>query len=97
MGVLVLAGTPKEIITLLNREIVTIISLPDMRERLVTLGYDPVAGTPEEFAQRIKVEIGTWGKVIRAANIKAEEVRTEIKALVEECRTALRDSADEND
>jgi tripartite-type tricarboxylate transporter receptor subunit TctC len=43
-----------------------------MRERLVTLGYDPVAGTPEEFAQRIKVEIGTWGKVIRAANIKAQ-------------------------
>ena len=58
--------------TLLNREIVTIISQPDMRERLVTLGYDPVAGTPEEFAQRIKIEIGTWGKVIRAANIKAQ-------------------------
>ena len=72
VGVLVPAGTPKEIITLLNREIVTIISQPDMRERLVTLGYDPVAGTPEEFAQRIKVEIGTWGKVIRAANIKAQ-------------------------
>jgi tripartite-type tricarboxylate transporter receptor subunit TctC len=72
VGVLVPAGTPKDIITLLNREIVTIISQPDMRERLVTLGYDPVAGTPEEFAQRIKVEIGTWGKVIRAANIKAQ-------------------------
>jgi len=72
VGVLVPAGTPKDIITLLNREIVTIISQPDMKERLVTLGYDPVAGTPEEFAQRIKVEIGTWGKVIRAANIRAE-------------------------
>lgn len=72
VGVLVPAGTPKDIIKLLNREIVTIISQPDMRERLVTLGYDPVAGTPEEFAQRIKVEIGTWGKVIRAANIKAQ-------------------------
>jgi len=72
VGVLVPAGTPKDIITLLNREIVTIISQPDMKERLVTLGYDPVAGTPEEFAQRIKVEIGTWGKVIRAANIKAQ-------------------------
>ena len=72
VGVLVPSGTPKDIIMLLNREIVTIISQPDMRERLVTLGYDPVAGTPEEFAQRIKVEIGTWGKVIRAANIKAQ-------------------------
>jgi tripartite-type tricarboxylate transporter receptor subunit TctC len=72
VGVLVPAGTPKDIIKLLNREIVTIISQPDMRERLVTLGYDPVAGTPEEFARRIEVEIGTWGKVIRAANIKAQ-------------------------
>jgi tripartite-type tricarboxylate transporter receptor subunit TctC len=41
-----------------------------MRERLATLGYDPVASTPEEFAVRIKSEMETWGKVIKAANIK---------------------------
>jgi tripartite-type tricarboxylate transporter receptor subunit TctC len=42
--VLVPAGTPKSIITLLNREIVNSIARPDMNERLITLGYDPVGG-----------------------------------------------------
>ena len=45
---------------------------PEMKERLATLGYEVVASTPEEFAIRIKTEIETWAKVIRAANIKAE-------------------------
>ena len=72
VGVLVPAGTPKDIISLLNREVVKIIALPDMKARLGELGYDPVASTPEEFAIRIKVEIETWAKVIRAAHIKAE-------------------------
>ena len=43
-----------------------------MKERLVTLGYDPVGSTSEEFARRIATELETWGKVIRAANIKPE-------------------------
>jgi tripartite-type tricarboxylate transporter receptor subunit TctC len=72
VGVLVPAGTPKDIISLLNREVVEIIALPDMKARLGELGYDPVASTPEEFAIRIKAEIETWAKVIRAAHIKAE-------------------------
>lgn len=72
VGVLVPAGTPKDIIGLLNREVVKIIALPDIKARLGELGYDPVASTPEEFAIRIKVEIETWAKVIRAAHIKAE-------------------------
>ena len=72
VGVLVPAGTPKDIISLLHREIVRIMALPDMKARLGELGYDPIASTPEEFATRIKVEIENWAKVIRAANIKAE-------------------------
>jgi len=72
VGVLVPARTSKDIITLLHREIVRIIALPDMRERLATVGFEPVGNTPEEFAAFIKNEIDTWGKVIRAANIKAE-------------------------
>ena len=43
-----------------------------MTARLAELGYEPVASTPEEFAARIKSEIATWAKVIRAAHIKAE-------------------------
>jgi tripartite-type tricarboxylate transporter receptor subunit TctC len=72
IGVLVPAGTPKEIIATLHREIAQIVALSDMRERLVTLGYEPVASTPEEFAQFIKAELAVWGRVIRTANIKLQ-------------------------
>ena len=70
-AVVVPAGTPKDIIALLNREIVAIMTLPDIREHLVTLGFDLIAATtPEAFAARIKAEAEQWGNVIRAAKIK---------------------------
>jgi len=72
VGVLVPAGTPKDIVATLHREIVRIIAQPDMQERLATLGYEPVAGTPKQFAEDIKREIATWTKVIRAASIKTQ-------------------------
>jgi tripartite-type tricarboxylate transporter receptor subunit TctC len=72
-GVAVPAGTPKEIVALLNREIVRSMALPDMKERLATLGFDSIASSPEEFGARIRADSEKWGKVIRAANIKAAE------------------------
>jgi tripartite-type tricarboxylate transporter receptor subunit TctC len=72
VGLLAPAGTPNEIIGAVQREIAGIIALPDVKERLPTLGFEAVASTPEEFASRIKVETEMWGKVIRAANIKPE-------------------------
>src|SRR5262249_11489857 len=42
-----------------------------IKERLAALGFEPVASTPEDMAKQIKVEVEIWGKVIRAANIKA--------------------------
>jgi tripartite-type tricarboxylate transporter receptor subunit TctC len=69
VGVLVPAGTPNEIIGVLHREMVTILALPDVKERLPALGFEVVASTPGEFATRIKAEIESWAKVIRAANI----------------------------
>lgn len=72
VGLLAPAGTPNEIIGALQREIAGIIALPDVKERLPTLGFEAVASTPEEFASRIKLETEMWGKVIRAANIKPE-------------------------
>ena len=71
VGFVVPARTPKEIIGVLNREIVKSMASPDMRERLAMLGNEPVGSTPEEFGRRIRAEIATWGRVIRAANIKA--------------------------
>ena len=72
VGVLVPSGTPQNLIILLHREIVQIIAQPKMTERLIELGYEPVASTPAEFAQRITAEQETWAKVIGAANIKAQ-------------------------
>jgi tripartite-type tricarboxylate transporter receptor subunit TctC len=71
-AVAVPSGTPKEIIFLLNREIIKIMALPEIRERLATLGFDPIASSPEEFGTRIRADSEKWGKVIRAANIKPE-------------------------
>jgi tripartite-type tricarboxylate transporter receptor subunit TctC len=70
-GVVVPAGTPKDIIAFLHREIVRIIALADVKERLAVLGFEPVANTPEEFARLVKREFGSWAEVIRASNIKA--------------------------
>jgi tripartite-type tricarboxylate transporter receptor subunit TctC len=71
-GIVVPAGTPKEIIAFIHREIVSILALPDIKERLAVLGFEPVASTPEEFAELAKVEFAKWAKVIRASNIKAQ-------------------------
>jgi tripartite-type tricarboxylate transporter receptor subunit TctC len=71
-AVILPAGTPKEIVNLLNHEIVQIIALPDMKERLATLGYEPVGNTPDECASQFKTDMAKWAKVIRAAGIKAQ-------------------------
>jgi len=69
---LVPAGTPKEIIIVLHREIMAIIALPDVKERLATLGLEAVGTTPEECAAQMRTEITKWAKVIREAGIRAE-------------------------
>jgi tripartite-type tricarboxylate transporter receptor subunit TctC len=71
VGFVVPAGTPKDVIALLNREIVASLATPEMKDRQAALGNDIVASTPEEFAQRIKDELTIWARVIKAANIRA--------------------------
>jgi tripartite-type tricarboxylate transporter receptor subunit TctC len=71
-GIVAPAGTPKEIVDLLAREIAKSVARPDVRERLAALGFKPVANTPDEFAARIKLEIDKWGKVVRDANLRIE-------------------------
>jgi tripartite-type tricarboxylate transporter receptor subunit TctC len=68
-GIFLPAGTPKEIVDLLNREIAKAMAMPDVKEKCAQLGFDAVANTPEEFAAYIKKEVDKWGKVIRDANI----------------------------
>jgi tripartite-type tricarboxylate transporter receptor subunit TctC len=71
-GLVAPAGTPKEIIGLLYREIAKALAQPDVKERLTALGFKPVANTPEEFGARIKLEIEKWGKVVRDAKLRIE-------------------------
>jgi len=71
-GIVVPAGTPKEIVDRLNSEIKKLVALPDVKEKLETLGFVAVANTPDEFAERIKTETAKWAKVINDAKIKIE-------------------------
>ena len=71
-GVMLPAGTPREIISLLHAEIVKGLQARDVREPWAAATLDVVASTPDEFANYLKAEIAKWGKVIREANIKAD-------------------------
>jgi tripartite-type tricarboxylate transporter receptor subunit TctC len=71
-GIVAPAGTPKEIVELLSREIKKAAAQPDVRDKLTAMGFKPVASTPDEFGARIKLEIDKWGKVVRDANLKIE-------------------------
>ena len=64
-------NTPAEIIDKLNQEINAVLADPKMKARLADLGAVPMPMTPAEFGKFIAAETEKWGKVIRAANIKA--------------------------
>lgn len=64
------ARTPRPIIERLNNEINRIVQLPDVRERLNTLGVTPMTGTPEDLGRYLRFEVGRWSKVIKDAGIK---------------------------
>ena len=71
-GVLAPAGTPRNIVDRLNAELAKVVTAAASKERLISAGFDPLTGTPEQFAEFIKAETVRWGKVIREAGIKAE-------------------------
>ena len=71
-GIVAPAGTPKEIVDLLSREIARVVAQPDAKERLMALGFEPVANKPDEFGARIKLEMEKWGKVVRDAKLRIE-------------------------
>jgi tripartite-type tricarboxylate transporter receptor subunit TctC len=71
-GIVAPAGTPKEIVDQLQRDIAKIVAQPDIKAKLDALGFRPVANTPAQFATQIKAEMEKWGKVVRAAKLKIE-------------------------
>ena len=71
-GVFAPAKTPRPIIDKLHRAIVDALHSPDIKEKLVGMGSDPVGSTPEEFLEHVKKELARWGRVIRENGIKPE-------------------------
>jgi tripartite-type tricarboxylate transporter receptor subunit TctC len=70
-GFLAPAGTPHDIIDRLNAVWTKSAAMPDTREKLKSVGVEPLTSTPEEYREFLKTEIARWGKVIREANIKS--------------------------
>ncbi len=64
--------TPKAIIDRLNMELVKVLNTPEVRQQLLAQGMEPQPGTSEELAKYVQREYTTWGKVVKAAGIKAE-------------------------
>jgi len=70
-GFIVPAGTPKDVINLLHREIVKAVAQPDIQEKMEALGFLAVDTTPQQAADVFRTESAKWSKVIREAGIKA--------------------------
>ncbi len=66
------ANTPRAVIDKLNAEVLRVFKLPEVQERLKTLGLDPVLSTPDELARYQATEIAKWAKVVKESGAKAE-------------------------
>ena len=56
----------------MSSAIATVLKLPDIQQRLIDLGFDPIGGTPEQFAANIKSETEKWARVIKNAGVKLD-------------------------
>ena len=71
-GLVAPAATPREIVARLHGTLVKTIRDKDVTQRLLSQGMEPVLVTPEQFAERIRLDLPRWGKLVRTAGIKAE-------------------------
>jgi tripartite-type tricarboxylate transporter receptor subunit TctC len=70
MGLIGPGGMPKAMVDAINKDVVAIIKLPAIKEKLAAQLMAPVGNTPEQFRARIDGEIARWAPVIKAANVK---------------------------
>lgn len=71
-GVLAPAGTPREIVTRLNTELVKIIQSPDFRKRMEDIGAEPIGNTPEQMAKQIRDDTDRFAKLVKDAKVTIE-------------------------
>jgi tripartite-type tricarboxylate transporter receptor subunit TctC len=72
LGFVVPAGTPADIVSKLNQEIVRVLGVPEVKEKLSSIGLEPGGGSPAEFQAFIRAETEKWTRVIKASGFKAE-------------------------
>jgi tripartite-type tricarboxylate transporter receptor subunit TctC len=71
-GLFAPAGTPKEIIARVDAEVRKMVQSPELREKLIQQGAEPVGMGSEEFAAHVKSELAKWGEVVKASGAKAD-------------------------
>jgi tripartite-type tricarboxylate transporter receptor subunit TctC len=71
-GLFAPAGTPREIIDRMAREMAAFARRPEVAERIRALGAEPITNTPDEFAAMVRAEIDKWGAVVRASGARAD-------------------------
>lgn len=71
-GVHVPAGTPKPLINRIHTELVKVVGMPDVKEKMFSLGMDVAGSTPDELGALVKSDIAKWSKVIREAGVRVE-------------------------
>jgi tripartite-type tricarboxylate transporter receptor subunit TctC len=72
MGMFVPAGTPKDVVEILNKQAARIMTLPDVKERMATIGFDPTLSSSQELDAHMKAETDKWSQVVRQANIRID-------------------------
>ncbi len=72
LGILAPKGVRKEIVAKVNDDVMQIIKLPDVRQRMLDSGAEAAGSTPEEFGATIKSESAKWGKIVKAVGVKPE-------------------------
>jgi tripartite-type tricarboxylate transporter receptor subunit TctC len=71
-GVHVTAGTPRAVITKIHGELVRVVGLPDVKERMFNLGMEVAGSTPEQLGTLVQSDIAKWGKVIKASGVRVD-------------------------
>ena len=71
-SILVPAGTPADVIDRLNHELLRVVALADVRDRLISIGMVPETSTPQQLAANIRAEVARWGPIVKAAGIAQE-------------------------
>ena len=72
-GLFVPAKTPPEIVRMIQREAAKALALPDIRERLIAAGQDPVGSTPQEFQAKVNADVAKFARIIKEARIPLQD------------------------